>query len=82
MTTICGGVREQLSAYVDGELEAADRRAVARHLASCGECRDAAEEYREIGEAMGLRAVFSGPFVRSSYMADVVSSSLTVGRSS
>jgi lipoyl synthase len=30
------------------------------------------DEYREIGEAMGLRAVFSGPFVRSSYMADVV----------
>ena len=30
------------------------------------------DEYRAIGEAMGLRAVFSGPFVRSSYMADVV----------
>jgi lipoic acid synthetase len=30
------------------------------------------DEYRHIGEAMGLRAVFSGPFVRSSYMADVV----------
>jgi lipoic acid synthetase len=30
------------------------------------------EEYREIGEALGFRAVFSGPFVRSSYMADLV----------
>jgi lipoyl synthase len=30
------------------------------------------EEYRAIGEEMGFRAVFSGPFVRSSYMADVV----------
>jgi lipoic acid synthetase len=30
------------------------------------------EEYREIGESLGFRAVFSGPFVRSSYMADVV----------
>ncbi|HEX7152551.1 MAG TPA: lipoyl synthase [Thermoanaerobaculia bacterium] len=30
------------------------------------------EEYRVIGEEMGFRAVFSGPFVRSSYMADVV----------
>jgi lipoyl synthase len=30
------------------------------------------EEYREIGEELGFRAVFSGPFVRSSYMADVV----------
>jgi len=30
------------------------------------------DEYRAIGEEMGFRAVFSGPFVRSSYMADVV----------
>jgi lipoic acid synthetase len=33
---------------------------------------DVFAEYREIGEAIGFRAVFSGPFVRSSYMADVV----------
>lgn len=30
------------------------------------------EEYRIIGEEMGFAAVFSGPFVRSSYMADIV----------
>ncbi|MBV9494286.1 MAG: lipoyl synthase, partial [Acidobacteria bacterium] len=30
------------------------------------------EEYRVHGEEMGFRAVFSGPFVRSSYMADLV----------
>ena len=30
------------------------------------------DEYRILGEEMGFRAVFSGPFVRSSYMADVV----------
>jgi len=30
------------------------------------------EEYRVVGEELGFRAVFSGPFVRSSYMADVV----------
>jgi lipoic acid synthetase len=30
------------------------------------------DEYRTIGEQLGFRAVFSGPFVRSSYMADVV----------
>jgi lipoic acid synthetase len=33
---------------------------------------DVFEEYRAIGEELGFRAVFSGPFVRSSYMADVV----------
>jgi lipoyl synthase len=30
------------------------------------------EEYQVLGEAMGFAAVFSGPFVRSSYMADLV----------
>ena len=30
------------------------------------------DDYREAGEAMGFKAVFSGPFVRSSYMADLV----------
>ncbi|MGA7614549.1 MAG: lipoyl synthase [Thermoanaerobaculia bacterium] len=32
---------------------------------------DVFDEYRIRGEAMGFRAVFSGPFVRSSYMADL-----------
>jgi lipoic acid synthetase len=30
------------------------------------------DDYRRAGEELGFRAVFSGPFVRSSYMADVV----------
>ncbi|HEV7242830.1 MAG TPA: lipoyl synthase [Thermoanaerobaculia bacterium] len=36
---------------------------------------DVFDEYRLLGEEMGFRAVFSGPFVRSSYMADVVAAS-------
>ena len=31
------------------------------------------EAYREYGLALGFRMVFSGPLVRSSYMADLVS---------
>ncbi len=30
------------------------------------------DEYRDIGQSLGFRAVFAGPFVRSSYMADIV----------
>jgi len=33
---------------------------------------DVFDEYRVLGERLGFRAVFSGPFVRSSYMADLV----------
>src|SRR5882672_4365022 len=36
------------------------------------------EEYRHLGEALGFAAVFSGPFVRSSYMAEVVSAKWAV----
>jgi lipoic acid synthetase len=38
---------------------------------------DVFDEYREIGEELGFGAVFSGPFVRSSYMADAVASALS-----
>jgi lipoic acid synthetase len=31
------------------------------------------ESYRDFGMALGFKMVFSGPFVRSSYMADRVS---------
>jgi lipoic acid synthetase len=30
------------------------------------------DDYRDAGERLGFKAVFSGPFVRSSYMADLV----------
>lgn len=33
---------------------------------------DVFEEYKEYGENLGFRSVFSGPLVRSSYMADLV----------
>jgi lipoic acid synthetase len=39
------------------------------------------EHYREFGMALGFRNVFSGPLVRSSYMADAAFESATEGRS-
>jgi len=33
---------------------------------------DVFDEYRDIALSLGFKAAFSGPFVRSSYMADVV----------
>ena len=40
------------------------------------------DQYRELGETMGFRAVFAGPFVRSSYMADIVGGRLEHGQAS
>ncbi len=42
---------------------------------------DVFEEYRIAGEEMGFSAVFSGPFVRSSYMADAVAVTAAAGAS-
>jgi len=40
---------------------------------------DRFEAYRETGLRLGFRAVFSGPFVRSSYMAELVAHSVLAG---
>jgi lipoic acid synthetase len=40
------------------------------------------EEYREYGLSLGFKAVFSGPLVRSSYMADLVSQEAEAQRES
>src|SRR5581483_10096364 len=59
MTTTCAAVRDQISAYVDGELDAGDRAGVSQHLAACGSCREAVDEFREIGDL--LRAPHGAP---------------------
>ena len=37
------------------------------------------DEYREYGESIGFRAVFSGPLVRSSYMAESIQAEALLG---
>jgi hypothetical protein len=42
------GLRERLSAYLDGELEAGDAAALERHLRGCAECRAELAALREV----------------------------------
>lgn len=44
----CAGVREEFSALLDGELDAAQRGAVESHLAECSECLRALDKYRRV----------------------------------
>ena len=49
----------RLTAYLDGELDAAEGEAVERHLTACAECRSAVEALRSGRER--LRAALSTP---------------------
>jgi predicted anti-sigma-YlaC factor YlaD len=48
----CDEIRERLSAYLDGELEARDARDVERHLAGCQECADLGLALELVSEAV------------------------------
>ena len=43
----CRETRDRFSAYLDGELPEADRRAVDGHLGVCAVCREEYEAYQE-----------------------------------
>jgi len=43
----------ELSAYLDGELEAADRLRVEAHLAGCGDCRQVLDDLRQMVRRAG-----------------------------
>jgi anti-sigma factor RsiW len=45
--------REILSALIDGELDAAERRFVHEHLQQCADCREAAEEFTTVHGLVG-----------------------------
>ncbi|HOI55286.1 MAG TPA: zf-HC2 domain-containing protein [Phycisphaerae bacterium] len=44
---MCRRVRENLSAYLDGELKGTARRLIEEHLAECAECRAQLDELKE-----------------------------------
>lgn len=48
----CSDYNELLSAYLDGELSAAERTDLLQHLATCAECRETLNAYRAIGTSL------------------------------
>ncbi|MGI8422526.1 MAG: anti-sigma factor family protein [Chloroflexota bacterium] len=54
-------LRAQLSAYIDGELPAAERGHVARHLARCSGCTAAFEDYRDVRAAVASLPEVAAP---------------------
>jgi anti-sigma factor (TIGR02949 family) len=52
----CARAREQIQAYLDGELETTERVAVETHLAACPDCRRLADSYRSLFTALDRSA--------------------------
>jgi anti-sigma factor RsiW len=48
----CERVRELLSPYLDGELSAEERRAVAAHLGECPSCSAQLSDFRHVGQTL------------------------------
>jgi len=48
----CERVRELLSPYLDGELSAEERRAVAAHLGECHSCSAQLSDFRRVGQTL------------------------------
>ncbi len=61
--------REILSALIDGELDADQRRMVHEHLQECGDCREAADEFSHIHGMIGDLPRLIAP---ETFVADVL----------
>ena len=58
----CQKAQRQISAYMDGELDAASSRSMERHISQCGACREMAAGFREVDVLMrGLPKLDMGP---------------------
>lgn len=49
----CDRVREDISAYLDGELEANDAEKIRNHIESCNDCRELYERFSDISLCVG-----------------------------
>src|SRR6478736_775698 len=53
--------REQLSAYIDGELSAAERAELERHIPGCLECQEALGELRRVHDLLAALPMPKAP---------------------
>jgi len=67
--------RELISAYIDGDLDPAERQTLLAHLAGCDECRATLDAYRQIGtQIRGLPPVVPPAELRDAIFAQTVDS--------
>ena len=58
----CQKVQRKISAYIDGELDAASSRSVERHISQCGICREMVADFADVNVLVrGLPKLDMGP---------------------
>jgi anti-sigma factor (TIGR02949 family) len=67
----CEEVREQLSAWLDGELAEEERARVAAHVDSCAACRREADQFVALNAALGHLAAPMPPGLAARVLARV-----------
>ena len=69
LSPICRRVRENMAAYLDGELKGGARRLIEEHLADCIECRARLDELKETWR---LLDELEEPIVRNDFRREVL----------
>ena len=70
--TACEREREQIGAFLDGELEAGERAALEAHLPTCAGCRQALEDQQRLARAFAaLPAVVPPPDFEARFWARI-----------
>ena len=49
----CGGIREKISALIDGEVSEGERAEIEKHIEACAECRRMYEAFTAVSDSLG-----------------------------
>lgn len=49
----CGGIREKISALIDGEVSESERAEIEKHIEACAECRRMYEAFTAVSDSLG-----------------------------
>ena len=73
----CTEYLEQISAYVDNELNASDQQRIEEHLSSCEACSDLVAMYREISNGVAQSSLPAPEALRAGVMSKIRSENTT-----
>lgn len=80
-TTLHPVAPEEVMAFLDGELPAADAQTVGAHIALCAECASLAEKYRSTSQSLSRWNIEAIPTKLEHYITDLAAKTHSTGKS-